>query len=101
MGDDGHTASLFPDTSILEESTRLVSPVYVDKLSTWRMSLTFPAINNARHIAVMVAGESKQEVLATVLGDSDEAPQYPIQMLQPCGEIDWYLDRAAAKELSQ
>ena len=97
MGDDGHTASLFPGTSILQEKERLVSAVYVEKLSTWRMSLTFPVINNARCIAVMVAGESKKEVLAIVHGDAE--PVYPIQLLNPLGEIDWYIDESAAQLL--
>ena len=97
MGDDGHTASLFPGTTILQEKARLVSAVYVEKLSTWRMSLTFPVINNARNIAVMVTGENKKEILAIVHGNAE--PVYPIQLLEPQGEIDWYIDESAAQLL--
>lgn len=103
MGDDGHTASLFPDTKILSEKERFVSPVYVNKLSTWRMSLTFPVINSARHIFILIAGENKKAVMAEVLAenpaDEGEKPVYPIQMLDPVGDVDWYLDEQAAMEL--
>ena len=96
MGDDGHTASLFPGTTILEETDKLVSAVYVDKMATWRMSLTFPVINNARNIALLVAGENKKEILEKVLDDTSVAPTYPVQMIRARGNIDWYIDAAAA-----
>jgi len=100
LGDDGHTASLFPDTAILEEKDKRVSAVYVDKMSTWRMSLTLPVINNARNIAMLVAGENKKTILAKVLDDTATTALYPVQMLQPRGKIDWYIDSAAAQAIS-
>jgi 6-phosphogluconolactonase len=84
----------------LEEADKLVSAVYVDKMATWRMSLTFPVINNARNIALLVAGDNKKEILAKVLDDTAAAPVYPVQMIQAQGNIDWYIDAAAAKLLS-
>jgi 6-phosphogluconolactonase len=59
MGDDGHTASLFPETEILTESEAAVAAVYVDKLDSWRISMTFPVLNSANRVIVLVSGESK------------------------------------------
>lgn len=94
MGDDGHTASLFPGTTILEEKEKPVAAVYVEKLKAWRMSITYPMINSACNVAIMVAGENKKEVIAQVLGEMGSA--YPVQRVQPDGNLDWYIDKAAA-----
>lgn len=100
MGDDGHTASLFPGTSILQEAEKSVAAVYVDKLVTWRVSLTYPVLNHARHIAVMVAGAGKAETLRQVAQSA--AGSFPIQGIAPvAGELHWFLDRAAAARLPQ
>ncbi|NOX43648.1 MAG: 6-phosphogluconolactonase [Gammaproteobacteria bacterium] len=96
MGDDGHTASLFPGTQILQEKSELVRAVFVEKMKTWRMSITFRAINNARNIAVLVTGENKKKVLSKVLETGVANPLYPIMMIQPSGHIEWYIDAAAA-----
>lgn len=100
MGDDGHTASLFPGTTILSESEAAVAAAYVDKLATWRVSLTYPALNHARHIAVMVAGAAKAETLRAV---AQTAPgTFPIQGVTPLnGELHWFADRAAAALLPE
>jgi len=98
MGEDGHTASLFPGTEILSETHRSVAAQYVDKLQAWRISLTLPVINAARHVAVLVVGEAKAEVLAEVAKES-VSPAYPIQHVRPQGYLDWYVDEAAASQL--
>jgi len=97
MGDDGHTASLFPETSILQEDTKLVAPVYVDKLATWRVSLTYPVINRAQHIAIVVAGEAKADKLYEIFMTQDKSN--PIERIGPEGELVWYMDTAAAKRI--
>ncbi len=100
MGDDGHTASLFPNTQILQEKSELVRAVFVEKMKTWRISITFRVINNARNIVVMVTGENKKNVLAHVLKARAPESLYPITMIQPAGDMQWYIDTAAANAAS-
>lgn len=100
LGPDGHTASLFPDTTILQEKTHYVAAVYVEKLKTWRVSLTFPVINQARHVLVMASGEGKAAILEQIM-DAKNDEKYPVQMIEPQGDMIWYLDRAAASLLSE
>lgn len=98
MGDDGHTASLFPATDILQEDVKTVAAVYVDKLASWRVSMTYPTLNQARQIMVLVSGESKAGILAHVL-QKDSESIYPIQAVLPAGEMHWFIDQAAASKL--
>lgn len=98
MGADGHTASLFPDTEILQVNDHLVSKVYVEKFSAWRVSFTYPLLNNAAHIAIMVAGDDKAGKLKQIF--VDKSGDSPIEGLQPKGELRWYLDSTAAKYIS-
>jgi 6-phosphogluconolactonase len=97
MGDDGHTASLFPETEILAESEAAVAAVYVDKLDSWRVSMTFPVLNNAKRVIVLVSGENKASVLSEVLC-TDEI-RYPIQMLNNPYGVMWLVDQPAASQL--
>jgi len=97
MGDDGHTASLFPDTSILKEKTKLVAPVFVEKLNTWRVSLTYPVINKAKQVAIVVAGEAKADKLYEIFVAQSKVN--PIEQINPDGILIWYLDTAAATRL--
>ncbi|MEW5757386.1 MAG: 6-phosphogluconolactonase [Pseudomonadota bacterium] len=99
MGDDGHTASLFPQTTALKEKDRLVAPVYVEKLHTWRLTLTYPVINNAQQVLFLIAGSSKAQRLAEVL--TGQPVDYPVKAVQPRGELLWYLDESAAALLPQ
>ncbi|PYJ22852.1 MAG: 6-phosphogluconolactonase, partial [Verrucomicrobia bacterium] len=74
LGDDGHTASLFPGTAALEESTQRVVANFVPKLDAWRLTFTLPLINQARHICFLVDGKKKGGIIERVLeGD----PQFP------------------------
>jgi 6-phosphogluconolactonase len=99
MGDDGHTASLFPGTTALDEQRRPVTEVYVPQLSTWRITLTYPVINHARQVLLLVAGASKTDRLYEVLIEAP-AGTYPVMLVKPKqGELDWYLDEAAAAKL--
>jgi len=96
VGPDGHTASLFPDTDILQQQNLYVAAVYVKQKSTWRVSITFPVINNAHHVLFLVAGADKYPVMQQFLEDSHKAPLFPVQMLEFVGEVEIYLDSDAA-----
>lgn len=100
MGEDGHTASLFPTTDILQVTDKTVAAVYVDKLDSWRVSMTYPLLNQARQVMVLVSGASKAGILAHILQKDSEAI-YPIQSILPAGEMHWFIDQAATSQLDQ
>lgn len=97
MGTDGHTASLFPGTDALSETKRLAVANWVPQLGSWRFTLTYPVINNARNVMFLVAGEDKAERLKEVLeGDTD----LPAKIVKPTdGNLTWYLDQSSARDL--
>ncbi len=102
MGPDGHTASLFPGTSALDETERLVVANPVDspltKGKTTRITLTLRALSGARHTRFLVAGADKAETLAAVL---DGPPgQYPAQLVSS-SDLVWFVDEAAASRLQR
>lgn len=100
MGNDGHTASLFPGTTALHEETRWVAANYVPKLDSWRLTLTVPAINAAAHIMFLVAGANKAPALKTVLQGPSAPDEYPAQRIAPeNGDLLWLVDAAAAAAL--
>lgn len=102
MGDDGHTASLFPGTAALEETERLVAENYVEKLDAWRLTLTAAAINAADRVMFLVSGKSKAETLQQVLEGSGQPYELPAQLIQPAsGNLLWLLDEPAASKLSK
>lgn len=83
MGDDAHTASLFPETGALEESERWFVENWVEKLSTYRYTLTPPAINSGRQIWFMVSGPAKRHALASLLGEDRDPRRFPAQLVSP------------------
>ncbi len=98
MGADGHTASLFPGTPAVLEQTHLVTPVFVEKLNAWRISLTLPVINAAREILPLVTGAEKADKVRAVL-DADSKEMFPIRLVVPqSGRMLWLLDSAAAQK---
>lgn len=101
MGDDAHTASLFPGTTALKSKEVGVEAVYVEKLSTYRITFTAPLINKAKNIAFLVFGEAKAEALKHVIEDTDKNPElYPSQLIAPIdGKLTWFLDDEAASLL--
>ncbi|WP_455209695.1 6-phosphogluconolactonase [Kaarinaea lacus] len=99
IGDDGHTASLFPGTDILEETGKWVGAVYVEKFNAWRISLTYPVINAAANVFVIAAGSGKSNILKEVLVENSMDTPYPVQRINPTGELVWYVDAAAASLL--
>jgi len=97
MGDDGHTASLFPFTQALNETERIAVANPVEKLDTIRFTLTFPVINNARNVVFLVKGADKAETLRAVLRGEFQPEKYPAQNVEPIdGNLFWLIDREAA-----
>lgn len=80
LGEDGHTASLFPGTKALKVLDKLVVANYVPSLDTWRMTLTIPCINSARNIVLIATGPKKTKILHEVL-DSKDQTLYPAQAI--------------------
>jgi 6-phosphogluconolactonase len=102
MGDDGHTASLFPHTKALHEINKTATENWVEKLNTWRFTLTFKTINNARNIIFLIKGVDKAEVLHEVLHGEFRPVELPSQNIKPeNGELLWLLDENVAKLLNQ
>lgn len=100
MGEDGHTASLFPETAAIYEAKKWVVANFVPKLDTWRITLTLPVLNNAALLLMLVAGASKAETLRAVMQGPPDTDLYPVEALQPTnGQVWWYVDGAAAKHL--
>ncbi|HEV8593482.1 MAG TPA: 6-phosphogluconolactonase [Pyrinomonadaceae bacterium] len=96
MGPDGHTASLFPYTSALDETERSAVANYVEKLDSWRLTLTYPVINNAFNIAFLVSGGEKAEALKNVLDGEYDFHRFPAQGVKPTnGRLIWFVDAAA------
>jgi 6-phosphogluconolactonase len=101
MGNEGHTASLFPGTKALHQTRRLVVRNWVGKLYTDRVTLTAPVINNAARIIFMVTGADKELALKGVLEGPYEPDQLPAQMIQPSnGKLLWLVDTIAGGMLS-
>ncbi len=101
MGDNAHTASLFPHTSILNENTRWVADVYVAEVEMFRISLTASFINQARDIVFLVSGANKASALQTVLAGAYNPQEYPAQLIRPqSAHPIWLVDKAASQKLS-
>jgi 6-phosphogluconolactonase len=97
MGDDAHTASLFPHTEALKVSDRLIT--VGNKDSSIRITFTYPFINSARSVIFVVAGANKRPALAQVFAPVADEFTYPSRLIQPQGELWWLLDAAAGSEL--
>lgn len=97
IGGDGHTASLFPFTEALKESQKNAVANLVEKLSTTRLTLTFPLINSARNIIFLVKGAEKAKTMQIILEGKFEPEKFPAQNVKPTnGELLWLIDEAAA-----
>ncbi|MFW5714112.1 MAG: 6-phosphogluconolactonase, partial [Brevefilum sp.] len=100
MGEDGHTASLFPKSAGLNEEQRWFIANYAPGLETWRLTLTKHAINASREIWVLVQGKSKAARLAEALTGPHDPWENPIQLIAPeDGELVWMVDEDAAQKL--
>jgi 6-phosphogluconolactonase len=101
LGDNSHTASLFPHTPVLHDRTPGVKDVFLPDQQVYRITLNAPMINEARHIAFLVYGEGKAIAVHHVLEDDEDIEQYPAQLIEPIiGEIQWFMDEAAASMLT-
>ena len=98
MGEDGHTASLFPNSLALLETKHRCVAHFVEKSTTgksWRITLTAPFLNRSAEVLVLVAGEEKAAVLNEVLTGPRDTARLPIQMIQPAGKLVWIVDESA------
>ncbi|MDQ3180582.1 MAG: 6-phosphogluconolactonase [Acidobacteriota bacterium] len=101
MGEDGHTASLFPFTEALTEKSRIAVENWVEKLDAKRFTLTFPVINNASNIIFLISGASKAEVLREVLEGEFRGEKFPSQNVNPTGgNLIWLIDTDSARILN-
>lgn len=101
MGSDGHTASLFPGTAVLEEKEKWVAAYYLDAQKMYRITLTAPFLNKAKKIIVLTFGDAKADALKEVLEGDYNPSLYPSQLLKPTkGELLFLVDEKAAKYLS-
>ena len=102
MGDDGHTASLFPHTEALDNLTNIAIANHVPQKDTWRVTLTSPVINQGREVAFLIEGAGKAQVLHDVLLGPFQPDTYPSQLIRPAtGKLTLLLDAAAAAKLPE
>jgi 6-phosphogluconolactonase len=102
MGPDGHTASLFPESLALQETHYWVVANWVETSKTHRITMTFPVLNNAAEVIVLVAGNAKAPIVAEILAQTATAPKYPVQSVKlRSGTKRWMLDKAAASQLAR
>jgi len=99
MGDDGHTASLFPNSLTLHEKTDICVIAEHPSTGQKRISLSLPVINNARRVSFLVTGKDKGQVLKEILKKGSTLLPYPASKISPTdGLLEWYIDKAAAPE---
>jgi 6-phosphogluconolactonase len=97
LGEDGHTASLFPKTNVLTERVEGIRAVVVNAPIGTRVTMTAPLINRAHQIAFLVTGKNKATILKKVLSDSYQPEKYPAQLIKPVdGELHWFANSVAA-----
>ena len=101
LGDNAHTASLFPNTSVLEETEATIKSVFVKEVDMYRITMTAPLINQARHIAFLVFGNDKAEAVYQVLhGTEGSSQQYPARLINSNEKkVQWFLDTEAVSLL--
>ncbi|WP_421655445.1 6-phosphogluconolactonase [Leptothermofonsia sp. ETS-13] len=97
MGDDGHTASLFPHTEALQVRDRLIT--VGNKDGQPRLTFTVPLINHANTVIFIVAGAGKRHALDQIFAPEADATTYPARLIQPQGELWWFLDQLAGQDL--
>lgn len=100
LGDNSHTASLFPYTKVLHEKKALVKEIFVDEVNMYRITFTAPLINAAHAVAFLVYGGTKAGAVRHILEDDLNIEAYPAQLVKPVdGELYWFMDEAAASEI--
>jgi len=102
LGENGHTASLFPGTPVLDERSRFVREVYVAEQDMYRVTLTAPAINQAALVAFLAFGGKKADVVREVLEGTSQPHRLPAQLIRPgSGELLWLIDESAASKIKE
>jgi 6-phosphogluconolactonase len=102
LGDNSHTASLFPHTTVLQETAAGAKEVFVEEKQAYRITLTAPLINQAQAIAFLVYGADKAAAVQRVLTAARHIEEFPAQLIAPAsGELHWFLDAAAAAQLPE
>jgi 6-phosphogluconolactonase len=99
IGPDGHTASLFPGTTALEEKNRLVVANWVEKFNSYRITLTLPVLNHAAGVIFLVSGQEKAPILRQILEEREDLPAGRVRPIN--GRLLWLIDRAAASSLTK
>jgi len=102
IGEDGHTASMFPGTDSLREATKMAIGYFVPQLNSWRVTLTLPVLLNARETLFLATGKRKARMVARILESKEPEADIPASMIRPTqGMVRWMLDEEAASLLSQ
>lgn len=97
LGNDGHTASIFPGSEVLHETKRLVAAPYLEKFNSYRVTMTLPLLNNGASIVFLVSGAEKAEIVKEIFEGENK---YPAQKVKPTnGELIWMLDKEAAAQI--
>ena len=100
VGEDGHTASLFPGSEILRETQHEVRSVFVPRLESWRVTLTLPVINRARTVFFLASGKQKAAIVGKILASTQTSEDLPATLVRPdLGTVTWMLDAAAASQV--
>ena len=101
MGDNSHTASLFPFTSVLNETEATIRSVFVEEVNSYRITMTAPLINRSKNIAFLVFGKGKAEAVANILENSQgSVEEFPAKLIDSEHTI-WFLDEDAASEINK
>lgn len=99
MGDDAHTASLFPETKAIDPGDRLFTENWVEKFDTFRQTLTATAINSSRNVWFLIGGAGKREALRNVWGTRQDVAEFPSQLIRPTsGNLRWMIAQDALPE---
>jgi len=101
LGDNAHTASLFPNTEVLHDPSASVKSLYIEELKAYRITMTAPLINQARQIAFLVFGADKAEAVWQIQQAKRQVDQYPAQLIRPKpGQLHWFMDESAAAKIN-
>lgn len=102
LGDNSHTASLFPHTTVLHDIIPSVKAVYLQDKKSYRITFTAPLINQAHHVAFLVYGDAKATAVHHIIENEKDIENFPAQLIAPSdGELQWFIDKAAAAKLKQ
>jgi 6-phosphogluconolactonase len=102
VGEDGHTASLFPGTDSVSEKEALVTSTFVQQFKIWRVTLTVPVLNKAREVIFLAAGKKKASIIQRILEKVTPDTELPASLIQPLkGDLCWMIDEEAGSELKE